>query len=64
MKTFARLGIFQYRILSVNPVLRLEVVRIGGGPVAIQSGSNLSVLHTKSSFTIAVVVKPSQHALA
>jgi hypothetical protein len=29
-------------------VLRLEVVRIGGRPVAIQSRSNLSVFHLKS----------------
>jgi hypothetical protein len=29
-------------------VLPLEVVRIGGGPVAIQSHSDLSVFHIKS----------------
>src|SRR5207302_1257770 len=44
----ARLRIFEHRVLSVNLVLRLEVVRIGGGPVAIQSRSNLSVFHIKS----------------
>jgi hypothetical protein len=34
--------------LAVNLVLTLEVVRIGSGPVAIQSRSNLSVFHVKS----------------
>jgi hypothetical protein len=38
----------EHRILSINLVLRLEVVRIGGGPMAIQSRSNLSVFHIKS----------------
>src|SRR5205085_5561975 len=32
----ARLRVLEHRILSVNLVLRLEVIRIGGGPVAIQ----------------------------
>jgi len=49
----ARLRIFEHRVVSVNLVLRLEVVRIGGSPVAIQSGSNLSVFHI-NSLTIAV----------
>jgi hypothetical protein len=44
----ARLRIFEHRVLSVNLVLSLEVVRIGGGPVAIQSRSDLSVFHIKS----------------
>jgi hypothetical protein len=43
-----RLRIFEHRVIPVNPTLRLEVVRIGGGPVAIQSRSNLSVFHIKS----------------
>ena len=30
-----RIGIFEHRVLPVNLVLRLEVVRIGGGPMAI-----------------------------
>jgi hypothetical protein len=32
----------------VNLVLPFEVVRIGGGPVAIQSRSNLPIIHIKS----------------
>jgi hypothetical protein len=42
------LRIFEHRVLSINLVLPLEVVRIGGDPVAIQSRSNLSVFHIKS----------------
>src|ERR1700722_17181707 len=37
-----RLRIFEHRVLAVDLVLLLEVARIGGGPVAIQSRSNLS----------------------
>jgi hypothetical protein len=33
----ARLRVLEHRILSVNLVLRLEVVRVGGGPVAIRA---------------------------
>jgi hypothetical protein len=44
----ARLRIFEHGVFSVNVVLRLEVVRIGGSPVAIQSRSNLSVFHIKA----------------
>src|SRR5260221_5239863 len=60
----ARLRIFEHCVLSVNLVLPLEVVRIGGGPVAIQSPSNLSVFQYQISLTIAVDVEPSYHALA
>src|SRR6516162_6508539 len=41
----ARLRVFEYRILSVNLVLRLEVVGVGGGPVAIQGRSDVVVFH-------------------
>ena len=41
----ARLRILEHRVLSVNLVLRLEVVRVGCGPVEIQSRSNLTVFH-------------------
>ncbi len=41
----ARLRIFEHRVLSINVVLRLEIVRIGRGPVAIQSRLNLAVVH-------------------
>src|SRR5437763_4317538 len=44
----ARLRIFEHRVLPVNLVLRLEIVRIGRSPVAIQSRSNLSAFHIKS----------------
>ena len=44
----ARLRVLEHRVLSVNLVLSLEVVGVGGGPVAIQSRSNLSVFHIKS----------------
>ena len=37
----------EHRGLSVDLVLRLEIVRIGSSPVAIQSRSNLSVFHFK-----------------
>src|SRR6516164_6545727 len=43
--SLARLRVLEYRILSVNLVLRLEVVGVGGGPVAIQGRSNLPVFH-------------------
>src|SRR3954451_18094785 len=43
----ARLRIFEHRVLSINVVLRLEVVRIGSGPVTIQSRSNPAVIHTE-----------------
>jgi len=33
--TLARLRIFEHSVLSINIVLRFEVVRIGGSPVAI-----------------------------
>jgi hypothetical protein len=39
-------GIFEHGILAVDVVLRLEHVRIGSSPVAIQSRSN--VFHIKS----------------
>src|ERR1700722_7909520 len=37
----ARLRIFEHRVLLVNLMLRLEVVCVGRGPVAIQSRSNV-----------------------
>src|SRR5215471_4293996 len=40
-----RLRIFEHCMLLVNPMLRLEVVRVGGGPVTIQSCPNLPVFH-------------------
>src|SRR5260221_9837319 len=40
-----RLRILEHCVLLVNLMLRLEVVRVGGGPVAIQSRSNLPVFH-------------------
>jgi hypothetical protein len=42
------LRIFEDRILSINLMLFFEVVRIGGGPVAIQSVSNLPIFHAAS----------------
>jgi hypothetical protein len=47
------LRVFENRVLSVNLMLPLEIVRIGGGPVAIQSRSNLSVFHIEISLTLA-----------
>src|SRR5271168_731626 len=41
----ARLRVLEHRILSVNLVLRLEVVGVGGGPVAIQGRSDVVVFH-------------------
>src|SRR3954452_4323896 len=41
----ARLRIVEHRVLPVDLVLRLEVIRVGGGPVTIQSCSSLSVFH-------------------
>ncbi len=38
-------GLLEHRILSVNLVLRLEVVRVGSGPVAIQGRSDVVVFH-------------------
>src|SRR5262249_11037145 len=40
-----RLRILEHCVLLVNLMLRLEVVRVGGGPVAIQSCSNIPVFH-------------------
>src|SRR5437773_2755268 len=39
----ARLRILEHRVLSVNLVLRLEVVGVGGGPMAIQGRSDVMV---------------------
>src|SRR5215469_2852062 len=41
----ARLRVLEHRILSVNLVLRLEVVGVGGGPVAIQGRSDVAIFH-------------------
>src|SRR6516162_7090643 len=41
----ARLRILEHRILSVNLVLRLEVIGVGGSPVAIQGRSDVVSLH-------------------
>src|SRR6516165_8919100 len=41
----ARLRVLEHRILSVNLVLSLKVVGVGGGPVAIQGRSDVVVLH-------------------
>ncbi len=46
----ARLRVLEHRILSVNLVLRLEVVRVGGGPVAIQGRSDVVVFHLDLPF--------------
>src|SRR5258707_10724377 len=43
--TLARLRILEHCVLSVNLVLHLEVVRVGSGPVPVQSRSNLRVFH-------------------
>src|SRR5580700_3989844 len=40
-----RLRILEHCVLLVNLMLRREIVRVGGGPVAIQSCSNLPVFH-------------------
>src|SRR5262245_8226268 len=45
-----RLRILEYRVLLVDLMLRLEVVRVGGGPVTIQSCSNLVVFHLNLLF--------------
>ena len=39
------LRILEHCVLSVNLMLRLEVVRVGGGPVTIQSRTNLPFFH-------------------
>jgi hypothetical protein len=39
------LRVLEHRILSVNLVLRLEVVGVGSGPVAIQGRSDVVVFH-------------------
>jgi len=44
-EAFARLRIFEHCVVSLNLVLSLEVARVGGGPVAIQSRSDFPVLH-------------------
>src|SRR5208282_1893265 len=41
----ARLRVLEHRILSVNLVLSLKVVGVGGGPVAIQDRSDVVVFH-------------------
>jgi hypothetical protein len=41
----ARLRVLEHRILAVNLVLRLKVVGVGGGPVAIQGRSDIVVVH-------------------
>src|SRR5215813_12846641 len=41
----ARLGVLEHRILSINLVLSLEVVGVGGGPAAIQGRSDVVVFH-------------------
>ena len=41
----ARLRVLEHRILSVNLVLRLEVIGVGGGPVAIEGRSDIVVFH-------------------
>src|SRR5262249_47590729 len=41
----ARLRIFEDGILPVDVVLRLEVARIGGGPVAVQKRSDIPLVH-------------------
>jgi hypothetical protein len=41
----ARLRVLEHRVLSVNLVLRFEVVGVGGGPVAIQGRSDVVVFH-------------------
>jgi hypothetical protein len=41
----ARLRIFEHRIVAVNQMLRLKVIRIRRSPVQIQSRSNLPVCH-------------------
>src|SRR6516162_6156913 len=48
----ARLRVLQHRILSVNLVLCLEVVGVGGGPVAIQGRSDLPVFHLDLPFLL------------
>src|ERR1700710_2569218 len=42
---FPRLGIFEYRILSVYVVLDVEFICVRGGPVAIERLSNLILTH-------------------
>jgi hypothetical protein len=41
----ARLRVLEHCILSVNLVLRLEIVHVGGGPVAMQRRSDVVVFH-------------------
>jgi len=41
----ARLRVLEHRILSINLVLSLEVVGVGGGPAAIQGRSDVVVFH-------------------
>jgi hypothetical protein len=53
-EAFTRLRIFEQRVLSIDVMLRFEVVGVGGGPVAIQSCSNLAVFHDPVSSIIAV----------
>jgi hypothetical protein len=56
----ARLRVFDHRILAINLVLRLKVVRVGGGPVAIQSCSDIVVFHLDSPFPPLRVASPAQ----
>jgi len=44
-----RLRILEHCVLLVNLMLRLEVVRVGGGPVAIQSCSKSPGFPSQSS---------------
>src|SRR5215469_5249326 len=45
MDALPRLRILEHCVLLVNLMLRLELVRVGGGPVAVQSCPNISVFH-------------------
>jgi len=45
LDALARLRVLEQCVLSVDVVLDIEVIRIGGSPVAIECFSNLSLIH-------------------
>jgi hypothetical protein len=56
----ARLRVLEHRILSVNLMLCLEVVGVGGGPVAIQGRSDVVVFHLDLPLVDASKASPGQ----
>lgn len=42
---FAGLRVFEHRVVPVDLVLGVEVIRVGGGPVALQRRPDLTIVH-------------------